>query len=181
MKSHHFDTFRFASSLEAGGALTRGQAAALTKAVRVLTNTAAAGLRARILQRSDCENAAFYAAKNAAEVRSELDLLRRNETSLMRTDIESLSRLLDSLSQKTTDKIAALKSEVVMDLNNHKAERRALGTRIDLRIQEIHHKLTVQLSSLKSRLEGFKVEATQNVIWVTIITFGAVVLSSSSA
>ncbi|KAJ3024136.1 UNVERIFIED_CONTAM: hypothetical protein HDU68_008317 [Siphonaria sp. JEL0065] len=92
----------------------------------------------------------------------------------MRTEIESISRSLESLTQKTNDKITSLKAEVSMDLNNHKAGRRALGTRIDLRIQEIHHKLTVELSGLRSRLEGFKVEATQNVIWVTIITFGAV-------
>ncbi|KAJ3063226.1 hypothetical protein HDU98_000931 [Podochytrium sp. JEL0797] len=151
---------------------------ALSAAVQQLVGEAHAAMQKRIVLRRDAESAEFSAEKMAQALSSELDMLRRNESSLMRTEIETISRNLESLARKTADKHTTLKAEVSMDLSNHKAERRALGTRIDLRVQEIHHKLTIELSGIKTRLESLKMEATQRAIWVAIIAFGAVLISS---
>ncbi|KAJ3207014.1 hypothetical protein HDU82_004136 [Entophlyctis luteolus] len=151
-------------------------------------------MRSQQLSLHDMDSSEFYLDRQAHGLRSELEVLRRNETALLRKELELISRNLDSLTQKTSDKIASLKSDVTMDLNNHKTERRALSTRIDLRIQvrgpmpgcpnvlvgfyqEVHHKLTVELSALKTRLETLKMEATQRATWIAIITFGAVFIS----
>ncbi|KAJ3062680.1 hypothetical protein HDU79_001594 [Rhizoclosmatium sp. JEL0117] len=180
MKRPAIDTFAFVSALTSTSSVTRGQAVALANAVQTMLQNSRANLDSRILRKSDVENAAYFAQKMSHGLRNELDVLRRNESSLMRTDIDSISRSLDSLTQKTSDKTTTLKADVSMDLNNHKAERRALATRIDLRIQEIHHKLTVELSGIKTRLESLKMEATQRAIWVAAIAFGAVLISSEA-
>jgi hypothetical protein len=52
-----------------------------------------------------------------------------------------------------------------MDLNNHKADSREIGTGIDLRIAQIQHKLILKTSVLKTKLETTKVELTRDIVW----------------
>ncbi|KAJ3380697.1 hypothetical protein HDU84_005643 [Entophlyctis sp. JEL0112] len=170
------DLLASVKKLEAAG-LTRQRAAALASVVHRIVTAKALEMRSQQLSLHDMDSSEFYLDRQAHGLRSELEVLRRNETALLRKELELISRNLDSLTQKTSDKIASLKSDVTMDLNNHKTERRALSTRIDLRIQEVHHKLTVELSALKTRLETLKMEATQRATWIAIITFGAVFIS----
>ncbi|KAJ3111611.1 hypothetical protein HK100_002632 [Physocladia obscura] len=176
-KFHHFvDTQAAVFKLSKCG-LTRGQSAAIARTAQSLLIAKTQRMRNSLVAAAELDKAQFFRDKQAHELRSELEILRRNETALLRTELESISRALDALTQKSSEKIASLKSDVTFDLNNHKTERRALSTRIDLRIQEIHHKLTVELSTLKTRLESVKMEATQRAIWVALVTFGAVLIS----
>ncbi|KAI8619417.1 hypothetical protein BC830DRAFT_1060320 [Chytriomyces sp. MP71] len=172
-----FDTRSVVTRLSDAG-LARSQSEAIMRAIDELAADAASSLAANVLKTGDVANAEYYREKSSQELRNELETLRRNETALLRTEIEGLTRSVESVSQRTSEKIASLKADISVDVNNHKAEIRDLGTRTDLRIQEIHHKLTVELSTLKTLIEALKMEATQRAIWAALITFGSILISS---
>ncbi|KAJ3395632.1 hypothetical protein HDU80_010264 [Chytriomyces hyalinus] len=158
--------------------MTPSQSISLTRAIHTLLIHSSAKMRDEILLKPDVHNAEYYRNKYSQELRSELDMLRHNEMALLRTDIEGISRIVEGVAQKTSEKISNLKAEISMDVNKHKAEGKEVETITDLRIQGIHHKLTVELSALKARIEALKMEATQRAIWVALITFASVLVSS---
>ncbi|KAI8854730.1 hypothetical protein BC829DRAFT_379511 [Chytridium lagenaria] len=50
-------------------------------------------------------------------------------------------------------------------------ESRDIGTSTDLKIQEIHHRLVIQVSSLKTKMETIKMDLTRNIVWTALLAF----------
>lgn len=98
------------------------------------------------------------------ELRNELQLLRQNDSAQLKADTEQILRDIESMNAKFSEIIGSLKTDVSMDINNHKTDGREVGTDTDLRIQEIHHKLIVKISDLKTKIETMKVETTRFIV-----------------
>ena len=98
------------------------------------------------------------------ELRNELQLLRQNDSAALKSDTESIMREIENLNGKFSEMLGSLKSEIGMDINNHKTDGREVGTDTDLRIQEIHHRLVIKLSDLKTKIETMKVETTRTIV-----------------
>eukprot|EP00842_Homolaphlyctis_polyrhiza_P003297 jgi/Hompol1/3969/HPOL_003417-RA len=133
-------------------------------------------VREQTLSATDLENEVYLYKAQLQELRNELQLLRQNDSANLKADTEMVMREIESLNQKFTELVASLKAEVAMDLNNHKADAREQGTETDLRIQEIHHKLVLKLSDLKTKIETMKVELTRMIIWMIIVAVSFVAL-----
>ncbi|KAJ3327460.1 Golgi transport complex subunit 6 [Blyttiomyces sp. JEL0837] len=151
--------------------MSRGQAVAIMRTINALLVDSTLQLRSQMLSHVDVENETYLYKNHLQELRNELQLLRQNETGSLKTDVEQIIRDLDGLNQKLAERIAGLKADVAMDINNHKTEGRDVGTKTDLKIQEIHNKLVIELSSLKTRIETLKMEATRQIVWVALLSF----------
>ncbi|KAJ3417525.1 U3 small nucleolar RNA-associated protein 4 [Chytridiales sp. JEL 0842] len=92
-------------------------------------------IRTHSLSVTDVEQETYAYKNHLQELRKELQQLRQNETAALKGESESISREIESLNHKLAEKIAGLKADVSMDLNNHKAEGRDVGTKGDLKIQ----------------------------------------------
>ncbi|KAJ3213838.1 Golgi transport complex subunit 6 [Dinochytrium kinnereticum] len=129
-------------------------------------------VRGQMLAKTEVENEAYLYKTNLEELKNELQVLRQNETGSLKNDVDTIMRNLENLNQKLAERISALKSDVSMDINNHKTEARDIGTSTDLKIQEIHHKLVIKISNLKTKMETVKMDITRNIVWTALFTFG---------
>ncbi|RKO91468.1 hypothetical protein BDK51DRAFT_32244 [Blyttiomyces helicus] len=110
------------------------------------------------------ENQTYLYKARLQELRDELQLLRQNDTVVLKTDCEIVLRDIEKLNIKLTEMISALKSEIGIEVNSHKTDGRETRNEMDLGIQEIHHRLIVKISDLKTRIESMKIESTRYVI-----------------
>jgi hypothetical protein len=79
-------------------------------------------IRSHSLSVTDVEQETYVYKNLLQELRNELQLLRQNETASLKGEAESIGREIESLNHKLVEKVAGLKADVSMDLNNHKAE-----------------------------------------------------------
>ena len=77
--------------------------------------------------------------------------------------IEQILREIENLDANYSEQILSLKSDISLDLHAHKAESKELTTQVDHKIQEIHHKLIIRLSDLKTNIESMKVDLTSQI------------------
>ncbi|KAJ3284811.1 hypothetical protein HK104_009765 [Borealophlyctis nickersoniae] len=156
----NFDTYKLVRQLERQG-FTRGQAVAIMRTINALLVDSTLSIRSEILSKTDLENQTYLYKAHLQELRNELQLLRQNDSATLKADTETIMREVEGLNQKFSEMIGSLKAEISMDINNHKTEGREIGTDTDLAIQEIHHRLVIKLSDLKTKIETMKVETTR--------------------
>ncbi|KND03207.1 uncharacterized protein SPPG_02264 [Spizellomyces punctatus DAOM BR117] len=171
----NFDTYKLVRQLERQG-FTRGQAVAIMRTINALLVDSTLSIRSDILSKTDLENQTYLYKAHLQELRNELQLLRQNDSAQLKADTEQILRDIESMNAKFSEFVGSLKTDVSMDLNNHKTDGREVGTDTDLRIQEIHHKLIVRISDLKTKIETMKVETTRIIVWMALGTF-AVLMS----
>ncbi|KAI8915109.1 hypothetical protein BC831DRAFT_507699 [Entophlyctis helioformis] len=163
----NFDTYKLVRQLERQG-LTRGQAVAIMRTINAFLVDGTLSLRSATLSTIELENELYLYKSQLQELRNELQLLRQNDSVTLKADTDSVLREIETLNQKFSELVAALKADVAMDLNNHKSDSRELATDTDLRLQEIHHKLVLKMSDIKTRIETMKVELTRMIVWMII-------------
>ncbi|KAI8921427.1 hypothetical protein DFJ77DRAFT_449832 [Powellomyces hirtus] len=166
----NFDTYKLVRQLERQG-FTRGQAVAIMRTINALLVDSTLSIRSGILSKTDLDNQTYLYKAHLQELRNELQLLRQNDSTQLKADTDQILRDTESMNAKFSELVGSLKTDVSMDLNNHKADGREIGTDTDLNIQEIHHKLIVRISDLKTRIETMKVETTRNIVWMALATF----------
>lgn len=99
-----------------------------------------------------------------SELRTEVQLFRRNDTQTLRAEAYMITREVDALQQKLNEDVALMKNDVALDMNNRKNETRELQQEIDMRIQEINNRLTVVLGDMRTEIEAIRWET----IWKTL-------------
>ena len=171
----NFDTYKLVRQLERNQ-LTRGQAVAVMRTINAFLVDGTLARRSAIVSSIDMENDAYLFKAKLQDLRNELQLLRQNDSANLKADTDTIVREIDALHQKFTEIVASLKADVAMDLNNHKGDSRELESIMDLRIQEIHHKLILRLSDVKTQIEAMKVEITRNIIWMVIVMVSSLIL-----
>lgn len=93
-----------------------------------------------------------------SELRTEIQIMRRNDTQLLQTEASLITREVENLAQKLREDVATMKNEITLDMNNRKNETREEQKVIDMRIQEINNKLTVSLGDVRTGLEAVRWE-----------------------
>ncbi|KAI8592909.1 hypothetical protein BDZ88DRAFT_406550 [Geranomyces variabilis] len=166
----NFDTYKLVRQLERQG-FTRGQAVAIMRTINALLVDSTLSIRSGILSKTDLDNQTYLYKAHLQELRNELQLLRQNDSTQLKADTDQILRDTESMNAKFSEIIGSLKTDVSMDLNNHKTDGREIGTETDLNIQEIHHKLILKISDLKTKIETMKVETTTNIVWMALATF----------
>ncbi|KAJ1561969.1 hypothetical protein HK405_001341 [Cladochytrium tenue] len=124
-------------------------------------------LRRQALTTAEVENERLLYNNYLEDLKKELAATRQNEASDLQAELEGIGRDIEELSQRLEENLAALKADVATDLNNLKTESRDIGAKMDLRIQDINHKLVVELSTLKTRAETLKMDIIRQVVSIT--------------
>jgi hypothetical protein len=88
------DTYRLVTRLEKNS-FTRGQSVALTRTINALLADNTLKIRNNTLSKAELENESFKFKANLQQLRSELNLLRQNETAALRSETESILRQIE--------------------------------------------------------------------------------------
>ncbi|OZJ02195.1 hypothetical protein BZG36_04757 [Bifiguratus adelaidae] len=169
---HYFNTYKFVENLEKHG-FTHDQAETIMKAIKWKLRASASKIGAEMLSRSDLDNETYLFKAALSELRTEIQILRRNDTVLLQTNLASINRDVEALSQKLREDVANMKSDIQLDMNNRKHEVREEEQRIERRIQELGAKTTIALGDVRTDLEGMRLET----IWKGMI---GIIIGSAS-
>jgi hypothetical protein len=164
-----FDTWKFVRHLEAHG-LSRRQSVAIMMTIDTTLRDSVQDLSSSLLSPLDMElakKAAHSTMTGSNHPRQLLQTLRQTDFISLQSQTELLQREIEKLGQTFSDANSALKSEISMDLNNHKSDMRDISSEIDLRTQQVGHRLVVKISALRTHLERLKVELTRDIICET--------------
>ncbi|CAO3632929.1 unnamed protein product [Cunninghamella blakesleeana] len=156
-RQHHFDTYRLLEALEKQG-FSRSQAEVVMKGIKYKLRETTALLRKQLLLRSDLENESYLFKAELSELRTEIQVMRRNDTQMLQTEAAMITREVEALAQKLREDVSTMKNEVTLDMNNRKNETQEEQKAIDMKIQEINNKFTVQMGEVRTELEAVRWE-----------------------
>lgn len=157
------DTYRIVRSLERTG-LSRRQSVAIMLVMDNILKSHIDHLNNSTLKRSELENLNYSYRSALSKQKDELSSLRLKESAVLKSENEFLIKEIERLNSKFQELNSSLKSEINLDLNNHKSDNRELGTDIHLRTSQVIHKLLVRISVLKMNMETVKVNLTRDIV-----------------
>ncbi|KAI8377863.1 uncharacterized protein BYT42DRAFT_571984 [Radiomyces spectabilis] len=156
-RRHHFDTYELLQTLERQG-FTRSQAIVVMKGIKFKLRESAAKLQTQLLLRADLENESYLFKAGLSELRTEIQVMRRNDIQVLQTEVAMITREVEALARKLQEDVATMKNDVTLDMNNRKNETQEHQKAIDMRIQEINNKFTVSLGDVRTGLEAVRWE-----------------------
>ncbi|KAI8888433.1 hypothetical protein K501DRAFT_329798 [Backusella circina FSU 941] len=154
---HHFDTNNMVLALEKDG-LTKSQSVVLMNGIKHKLRESIAKLDQDLLHRSDLENESYLFNAALSELRTEIQVMRQKDIQLLKSDTMMITREVEALGQKLNEDVDYVKNEIALDMESRKNETRSGQKEIDITIQELNNKFTVQLGEVKTSLEAVRWE-----------------------
>lgn len=99
-----------------------------------------------------------------SELRTEIQMMRKSESTQLRIDALQLQRQLEMLDQRMREDLRTMKTEVENDLEMRRSSLRADCKDIELRIQELDNKFTVRLGDLRTATERYKWDTSRRLL-----------------
>lgn len=118
-------------------------------------------IRKNILTTGDLENESYLFKAALTELRTELQILRKNDAAALAIRTEIISREIDSLNQKLREDIANLKNDIAIDMNSRKSDVREEQKALEIQIQSMSNHYMAQLGDMRTKMEAAKWEATR--------------------
>ncbi|KAI9278266.1 hypothetical protein BDA99DRAFT_1977 [Phascolomyces articulosus] len=159
--SHLFDTYEQVTHLQAWGGFSRGQAKAVMETIQNLLRISVAKQTDQFLTSSQLENESYLISAAVAEFRREVQLLRRNDSALLQSELTALTREVESLEQRLSEDLGSMRDDIELSMNDYRSDIREEQKITEHQIQGINNRLTVSLGDAATELESLK----WNVIW----------------
>ncbi|KAG0036432.1 hypothetical protein BGZ82_004201 [Podila clonocystis] len=175
--NHNFNTNKVVTKLEKNG-FQRGQAEGVMRAIKALLGQHTTKIRKNMLTGADLGNESYLFKAALTELRTELQILRKNDAAALAIKSEIISREIDSLNQKLREDIANVKNDIAIDMNSRKSDVREEQKALEIRIQSMSNHYMAQLGDMRTKMEAAKWEATRKGM-VTIFISAAFVLLTS--
>ncbi|KAI9301225.1 hypothetical protein BJ944DRAFT_271796 [Cunninghamella echinulata] len=162
-KQFHFDTFKFVQRLEREG-FSREQSQAIMGSLQEVISDSMTNLTRSIVNKSEQEKAIYTYKVDFAQVKSELQLLEKNEFVVMRAENERLQNELEKLRQKLREEITRTQANVRLELNLEKGRIRDETSAQEIKINETHTRIESELAGLRTQMEAIKFQILQYFI-----------------
>ncbi|KAI7819194.1 hypothetical protein BC939DRAFT_389488, partial [Gamsiella multidivaricata] len=158
--NHNFNTNKIVSKLENNG-FQRGQAEGIMRIMKSLIGQHTNKIRKNMLTKGDLENESYLFKAALTELRTELQILRKNDAAALAIRTEIISREIDSLNQKLREDIANVKNDIAIDMNSRKSDVREEQKALEIRIQSMSNHYMAQLGDMRTKMEAAKWETTR--------------------
>ncbi|KAF9584484.1 hypothetical protein BGW38_006300 [Lunasporangiospora selenospora] len=172
---HHFDTHRFVEKLELDG-FTRQQSEAVVNALEEVLNESMDNLTKNMVTRADQDKTVYTYKVDFAALKSELQMLEKNDFSLTNTNNERLVSEIEKLRQRLREEVARTQAGVRLDLNLEKGRIRDEAATQELKVRATEERIEQEIASLRTQMETIKLQTLQYMIG-TITGAGALILA----
>lgn len=155
------DTYEFAQRLVrsgwAGSGMDQGQqdkvASILAEGVEAMMVDRLNQSRAEHISSVDVEYQSYVFQLALNEVKTELEVRARNDGASLRSMTQVLQREVDRLSQKAREDVDSMQHAIQVAMNEAKTEVKGQQNDQEQAVQDLKHKLTIVVSTLKTGLE----------------------------
>ncbi|CAE6373720.1 Protein fmp32, mitochondrial [Rhizoctonia solani AG-1 IB] len=153
---HHFDTHQFVQRLESEG-LSRSQAEALMSAIAEVIDESVRNMSRNMVTKTDQEKYSYTQKVDFAQLKSEIQLLEKNDVALMKADNDRLVTDVERLKARLREEISRTQAGVRLDLNLEKGRIRDESSVQELKIREVDTRIESEISGLRTAIEQSKV------------------------
>ncbi|KAJ2777374.1 hypothetical protein GGI15_004528 [Coemansia interrupta] len=164
-----FNTYDLVDRLSSSG-YTREQATSIMTLVKHKMHHSMERIGDSMLTKSDLENDAYLFRAALQELRTETQMIRKNDQSLLESQAAAISRDIDSLAQKINDEVANLRSDIEIELNNHKHDTNHEMKSLDMELHELASKYQVVMGEMKTDIEAVKLESIRRGLVTAVLT-----------
>ncbi|KAG0226080.1 hypothetical protein BGW41_004279 [Actinomortierella wolfii] len=171
----HFDTHRFVQKLEQQG-LTRQQAEGIMNALDEVVTESMNNLTKNMVTKADQDKTVYTYKVDFAALKSELQMLEKNDFSLTNTNNERLISEIEKLRQRLREEIARTQAGVRLDLNLEKGRIRDEAATQELKVRSTEERIEQEIAALRTQMETIKLQTLQYMIG-TITGAGALILA----
>ena len=155
--SSSFDTYKFVQKLEGNG-YSRETSEAVMNSLGEVLNTSIFNISKTSVSKADYEKQIYVQRVDFDHLRSEMNLLEKNEVSLIKQEMNRITRELEKLNLQMGEDLRRASSHVRLELSIEKGRIRDEQTAQELRIKDADSKIDTEVSQVKTILETIQWE-----------------------
>ncbi|SPO41355.1 related to middle part of C.elegans myosin heavy chain A [Pseudozyma flocculosa] len=163
--AHHFDTQAFVQRLEASG-INKQQADVLVETLRDVIDESIGNLARGLVTREEAEQNNYTQKVDFTRLKSELQLLERNDFAVMKSENERLMADVEKLKQRLREEITRTTAGVRLDLNLEKGRIRDESSVHALKIKEVDTRIESEIAGLRTSIQSAKFNVLQYLVGV---------------
>ncbi|KAE8224714.1 hypothetical protein CF326_g7985 [Tilletia indica] len=165
IRPYHFDTHHFVRRLQESG-MERPHAEALVEALADVIDESIRNLSEGMVAREEGEKWRYTQKVDFARLKSEIQLLERNDFVLMKTENERLMADVEKLKQRLREEITRTTAGVRLDLNLEKGRIRDESSVHALKIKEVDTRIETEIAGLRTSIQSAKFNVLQYLVGV---------------
>lgn len=151
------DTYRFVQRLEQDGFTREGSEAIMNSLVEVL-NESATNVAKQSVTKQDYEKALYISKVDVNHLHSEVQLLEKNEYSLLNAEIIRLESEASKLPGRILEESKRIQANVRLELTLDKSRIRDEQSSQKMKLKETSSKIDTEVSQFKSQMETIQWE-----------------------
>jgi hypothetical protein len=177
---HYFDTQKIYTSFKYSG-FADGQADVLMLTIRDMLSKRLASCRESSYPVWAAENEAYLFEAACSELRNDIQISRQAQAEEYRSNLARLQRDVEISQQELNEMMTTLKNEIEMEVNERKDATKAEESLIDLQIQEVNNRITIEIiSDVKSEIEVLRWQTTRRGLVAVLLVATAILLATSA-
>ncbi|CAO1629809.1 unnamed protein product [Sympodiomycopsis kandeliae] len=162
---HHFDTHALVTRLESSG-MPRAQADTLVSSLNDVISESLRQLEKNCVGREEGEKWRYSQKVDFARLKSEIQLLERNDFAMMKSENERLMADVEKLKQRLREEVTRTTAGVRLDLNLEKGRIRDESSVHALKIKEVDTRIESEIAGLRTSIQSAKFNVLQYLVGV---------------
>ncbi|TFK18448.1 DUF1640-domain-containing protein [Coprinopsis marcescibilis] len=159
----HFDTHHFVQRLEREG-LNRAQAEGIMSAMAEVIDESIRNMTANMVTKADQEKHQYTQQVDFAQLKSELQLMEKNDLAMIKAENDRLANDLEKLKQRLREEIMRTQGGVRLDLNLEKGRMREESSGQELKIKEVDTRIEQEIAGLRTAIQSSKAMTLQYLV-----------------
>ncbi|KAI0028339.1 DUF1640-domain-containing protein [Vararia minispora EC-137] len=159
----HFDTHHFVQRLEREG-LSRTQAEGIMSAIAEVIDESIRNMKSNMVTKADQEKNHYTQQVDFAQLKSELQLMEKNDLSMIKAENERLVTDIDKLKARLREEIARTQAGVRLDLNLEKGRIREEASKQELKMKEVDTRIEQEIAGLRAAIQSSKATTLQYLV-----------------
>ncbi|KAH7914618.1 DUF1640-domain-containing protein [Hygrophoropsis aurantiaca] len=159
----HFDTHHFVQRLEREG-LNRAQAEGIMSAMAEVIDESIRNMTSNMVTKSDQDKHQYTQQVDFAQIKSELQLMEKNDLAMIKAENDRLVTDMEKLKQRLREEITRTQAGVRLDLNLEKGRMREESSGQELKIKEVDTRIEQEIANLRTAIQASKATTLQYLV-----------------
>ncbi|KAF8845244.1 DUF1640-domain-containing protein [Paxillus ammoniavirescens] len=159
----HFDTHHFVQRLEREG-LNRAQAEGIMSAMAEVIDESIRNMTSNMVTKADQEKRQYTQQVDFAQLKSELQLMEKNDLAMIKAENDRLQADMQKLKQRLREEITRTQAGVRLDLNLEKGRMREESSGQELKIKEVDTRIEQEIAHLRTAIQASKATTLQYLV-----------------
>ncbi|KAF9245339.1 hypothetical protein BU15DRAFT_40965 [Melanogaster broomeanus] len=159
----HFDTHHFVQRLEREG-LNRAQAEGIMSAMAEVIDESIRNMTSNMVTKADQEKHQYTQQVDFAQLKSELQLMEKNDLAMIKAENDRLQADMQKLKQRLREEITRTQAGVRLDLNLEKGRMREESSGQELKIKEVDTRIEQEIAHIRTAIQASKATTLQYLV-----------------